>query len=161
MSIYDELMADLKEALRDRDELRKSTLRAALTGLKYARVAKKRDLTDEEMTAVLSKEVKQRQKAIVEFRKGGREDLVAQESTEIEILRQYLPRMLEQDAIVELAREAIAETGASSPKQMGQVMRALMPRVRGQADGRMVSEVVRDLLTHQPGSASISCGSWA
>jgi uncharacterized protein YqeY len=95
----------------------------------------------------MSKEVKQRRDSIGEYEKAGRDDLVAAEAAEIEILNQYLPRALGREEIVELAREAIAETGASGPKQMGQVMRVLMPRVQGQADGRMVSEVVRVLLT--------------
>jgi len=151
MSIQDQLMADLKVALRERDELRKMALRMALAALKYARVAKNADLTDEEMIAVLSKEVKQRRDSMAEYEKGGRDDLVAGEWAEIEILRQYLPRELSRDEIVDLAREAIAETGTSGPKQMGQVMRVLMPLVRGRADGRAVSEIVRNLLAGSAG----------
>lgn len=151
MSIQDRLAADLRVALREQDASRKGALRMALTALKYARVAKNADLTDEEMIAVLSKEVRQRQDSIVEFEKGGREDLVALEAAEIKILREYLPRELSHDEIAELAREAIAETGASGPKQMGQVMRVLMPRVRGRADGRAVSGIVRDLLADSTG----------
>jgi len=147
MSIYDQLMADLKTALRAQDELRKTTIRMSLAALKNARVDKNADLTNEEMVAVLSKEVKQRRDAIVEYEKGERDDLVARELAEIEILKPYLPRMLNEDEIAELAREAIAATGASSPKEMGQVMRALMPRVKGAADGRLVNQVVRSLLT--------------
>jgi uncharacterized protein YqeY len=151
MSIQDRLAADLRVALREQDAPRKGALRMALTALKYARVAKNADLTDEEMIAVLSKEVRQRQDSIVEFEKGGREDLVALEAAEIEVLREYLPRELSHDEIVALAREAIDETGASGPKQMGQVMRVLMPRVRGRADGRVVSGIVRDLLADSTG----------
>ena len=146
MSIHDQLMADLKKALRDQDEVRKAAIRMALAALKNARVDKNADLTDDEMIAVLSKEVKQRRDAIVEYEKGGRDDLCAQERAEIEILQRYLPQMMSKDEVEELARVAIAELGASSPKQMGQVMRTLMPRVQGRADGRMVSQVVRDLL---------------
>jgi hypothetical protein len=151
MSIQDQLMADLKDALRERDAVRKGALRLALAALKNARVAKNADLTDDEAVVVLSKEVKQRRDSIAEYEKAGRDDLVAAEAAEIEILNQYLPRALSRDEVIELAREAIAETGASVPKQMGQVMRVLMPRVRGQADGRMVSEVVRGLLTSATG----------
>ncbi|MBL7198916.1 MAG: GatB/YqeY domain-containing protein [Anaerolineae bacterium] len=147
MSIQDQLMADLKDALRERDAVRKGALRLALAALKNARVEKNADLTDDEAIVVMSKEVKQRRDSIGEYEKAGRDDLVAAEAAEIEILNQYLPRALGREEIVELAREAIAETGASGPKQMGQVMRVLMPRVQGQADGRMVSEVVRGLLT--------------
>jgi hypothetical protein len=141
-------MNDLKDALRSRDVLRKNTIRMALAALKNARVEKNADLIEGETIAVLRKEVRQRQDSIVEFAKGGREDLVAQESAEIGILEGYLPRMLDRDEILTLAREAIAETSASGPKQMGQVMRALMPRVQGRADGRMVNEIVKELLAN-------------
>ena len=147
MSIHDQLMSDLKTALRDQDELRKTTIRLALAALKNARVDKNADLTSEEMAVVLNKEVKQRRDAIIEYEKGKRDDLVARELAEIEILKPYLPRMLDEDEIAELAREVIAATGASSPKEIGQVMRALMPRVKGAADGRLVNQVVRRLLT--------------
>jgi uncharacterized protein YqeY len=151
MNVYDQLMADLKTALREQDELRKGTIRMALSALKYARVAKNADLTDEEMFAVLQKEVKQRQESIVEFKRGGRDDLVAQESAEIGILEPYLPKMLGREEIAEVARAVISEVGASSSKQMGQVMRVLMPRVHGQADGRLVNEVVKELLSGKTG----------
>ena len=146
MNIQEQMRIDLKDALRARDKLRKNTIRMTLAALKNARVAKNADLTEGEAMAVLRKEVKQRHDAISEFRKGNRADLVAQESAEIEILERYLPQMMGRDQILSLAREVIAETGASSPRQMGQVMRALMPRVQGQADGRMVSEIVKELL---------------
>jgi uncharacterized protein YqeY len=147
MSIHDQLMADLKTALRDQDELRKTTIRMALAALKNARVDKNADLTNEEMIAVLNKEVKQRRDSVVEYEKGQRDDLVARELAEIEILRPYLPQMLDEDEIAELAREVISATGASSPKEIGQVMRALMPKVKGKADGRLVNQVVRRLLS--------------
>jgi uncharacterized protein YqeY len=147
MEIQQQLMMDLKQALRDRDELRKSTVRMALAALKNARVDKNADLTRDEEVAVLSYEVKQRRDAIDEYAKGGRDDLVAEGKAEIEILMNYLPKMLERAEVVALAREAMAEVGASDPKQLGQVMRVLMPRVKGRADGRMVNEVVRELLS--------------
>ena len=151
MNLYDQLTTDLKTALRKQDEVRKSAIRMALSALKYARVAKNADLTDEEMSAVLQKEVKQRQEAIVEFKRGGRDDLVAQESAEIEILQPYLPKMLSREEIAGIARAVIVEVGALSPKQMGQVMRVLMSRVHGQADGRLVNEVVKELLSQETG----------
>ena len=147
MSIHDQLMADLKTALRDQDELRKTTIRMTLAALKNARVDKNADLTNEETIAVLNKEVKQRRDSVIEYEKGERDDLVARELAEVEILRPYLPQMLDEDEITELAREVITATGASSPKEIGQVMRALMPRVKGMADGRLVNQVVKKLLT--------------
>jgi uncharacterized protein YqeY len=144
-------MADLKGALRDKDEVRKNALRMALAALKNARVDKNADLTEDEVFAVLAKEVKQRRETVEEFEKVGRDDVVAAESAAIEILQSYLPQALSEDEIVDMVREAIVETGASSPKQMGQVMRVLMPRVRGRADGRQVNEVVRRLLAESAG----------
>jgi uncharacterized protein YqeY len=151
MSLQDQLMADLKGALRDKDEVRKNALRMAIAALKNARVDKNADLTEDEVLAVLAKEVKQRRETLEEFEKVGRDDVVAAESAAIEIVQSYLPQALSEDEIAEMVREAIAETGASSPKQMGQVMRVLMPRVRGRADGRQVNEIVRRLLAEPAG----------
>jgi uncharacterized protein YqeY len=147
MTLQDELRADLKTAMREKDEARKSAIRMALAALTYARVEKNADLTDEEMTAALSREVKQRRDAMADFQRAGRDDLVAAEAVEIEVLQAYLPEMLDRDAIEAMAREAIEGTGASSPKQIGQVMRVLMPRVQGRADGRLVADIVKELLT--------------
>jgi len=147
MDLREQLMADLRTALRDRDTVRKSAIRMAIAALKNARVEKNADLTEDEMIAVLAKEVKQRRNAMAEFERAGRQDLVASESAELAVLGAYLPEALSEGKLVELARQVIAETGANSPKQMGQVMGALMPRVRGRADGRQVSQIVRELLT--------------
>ena len=149
MNIQEKLMADLHQALRDRDELRKSAIRMALAALKNARVDKNADLTDAEMVAVVQKEVRQRRDAIEEYRRGGREDLVAEELAGTEIIESYLPQMMSREEIAQMAQQAIAETGAASPKDMGQVMRVLMPRLQGKADGRIVSEVTKELLARR------------
>jgi len=147
MDLHDLFMADLKTALREQDAVRKSAIRMAIAALKNARVEKNADLTEDEVIAVLAKEVKQRRNAMAEFERAGRKDLVASELAELAVLEAYLPEALSEGDLVELARLVIAETGANSPKQMGQVMGALMPRVRGRADGRQVSQIVRELLT--------------
>lgn len=149
MTIQEQLTADLKPALREKDEARKSAIRMALAALKNARVAKNADLTADEELAALSQEIKRRRDALVQFRDAGRQDLVAGEEVELRILEAYLPPALGDKEVVEMARAAIAEAGASSLKEMGQVMRVLMPRVRGRADGQRVSEIVRGLLTAQ------------
>jgi uncharacterized protein YqeY len=151
MSIEQRLREDLKTAMRARDALRKTTIRGALAALKNAQVAKNAALTDDEEIAVLSKEAKQLRDAIVDFKRGNRDDLVAEATAQIDILQEYLPRALGRQEITDLARTAIAETGASSPRQMGQVMGVLMPQVRGRADGKVVSEIVRKLLADQGG----------
>ncbi len=146
MGVQEQLMTDLKTALRAQDRESKRVIRMAVAALKNARVAKNADLTEEEKLAVLQKQVKQCQDAIVEYEKGKRADLVAENRAEIEILQRYLPQMMSREEVVAAARQVIAETGASGRKQMGLVMRALMPRIQGRANGRMVSEVVKALL---------------
>ena len=151
MSMEEQLRADLRTAMRARDTARKTTIRMALAALKNARVSKNADLTPDEELGVVSKEARQLKDAIVEYRRGNREDLVTEVSAQVEILEQYLPQPLGEDEIRELIQAAIAETGAASPKQMGLVMRVLMPQVRGRADGGMVSQMVRAMLAEQTG----------
>jgi len=149
MSIEERLRDDLKTAMREQDVMRRTTIRLALAALKNAQVAKNADLTEDEQIGVLSKETKQLQDAIVDFERGKRQDLVAEATAQIEIMKAYLPQALSEQEVMQLARVAIAQSGASSPKQMGQVMAILMPQVRGRADGKLVSEIVRTLLAQQ------------
>lgn len=147
MSLKQKLQDDLKQALRDHDNVRKSAIRLALAAITNAEVEKRRELDDGEVLAILSREVKQRRESVEEFRKGGRADLVAQEEAELQILMAYLPAQLSREEIADRARQVIAEVGATGPAQMGEVMRRLMPTLRGQAEGRVVSEVVKELLS--------------
>ena len=147
MSLKQQLQSDLKQAIRDGDTGRKSAIRLALTAITNAEVKKQRELDDTEILALLSREAKQRRESVEEYRKAGRVDLVAQEEAELQILLSYMPAQMSRDEIVDRAREVIAEVGATSPAQMGAVMRRLMPALRGRADGRVVSEIVRDLLS--------------
>lgn len=151
MSMEEQLRADLKTAMRARDDVRKTTIRMALAALKNAHVSKNADLTPDEELGVVSKEARQLKDAIVEFRRGNREDLVEATTAQVEILEQYLPQPLDEDEIRALIQAAIAETGAAGPKQMGLVMRVLMPQVRGRADGGTVSQMVRAMLAGQDG----------
>jgi uncharacterized protein YqeY len=151
MTIEQKLRDDLKTAMRERDDMRKTTIRLTLAALKNAQVAKNAGLTEDEEIAVLSRETKQLRDAIVEFERGKRGDLVAESTAQIEILQEYLPQALSEQEVIELARAAIAETGAATPKQMGQVMRVLMPQVRGRADGKVVSQIVSALLAGREG----------
>jgi hypothetical protein len=104
-------------------------------------------LPDEEIVVLIQKEVKRREEALVMIREAGREDLLETDIAEIEILKAYLPEPLSREAIVDRAKVVIAEVGAESPRDMGQVMGVLMPQLRGKADGRLVSTVVRELLS--------------
>ncbi len=150
MSLKERLNADLREALRSGDERRKSALRMALAALHNAEIQAGRALDDEGVIAVLTKEVKQRRESIAEFRKGGRQDLVQREQSELAALMAYLPQQMSRQEIEEAARQVIAEVGASGPKDKGRVMSVVMGQLRGRADGREVNEVVTDLLS-EPG----------
>ncbi len=154
MDLREQLMADLKEAMRQRDERRKQTIRSVIAALKQAETeldsSGARTVLDEKgILAQITKQAKIRQESIDAFRAGGREDLVAKEEAELAILQAYLPRQLTQEEIEAQARRIIAETGASSPRDIGKVMQPLMAELRGQVDGRLVNQIVRQLLAGQ------------
>jgi hypothetical protein len=132
--------------MRQKDQARKRTLRLALAAITNAKVAKGNELDDGEVLAVLAKQAKQSQEALEEFRKAGREDLVAREEADLAVLQAYLPRQLDRDEIAKRAQAAIEGRGASSMRDMGSVMKALMADLRGQADGKLVNQIVRELL---------------
>ena len=146
MALRDTLQADLQQAMRAGDVVQREMLRMLLTALRNEEVARRGQLTPEEEQAVLRREIKRREEALPLFRQGKREDLVAKAEAEIAVIRSYLPEELDEQALVELAQAAIREVGAKDVRQMGQVMKVLMPRVQGRADGSVVSQVVRRLL---------------
>lgn len=144
--LRDQIGEDLKEAMKARDQVRVATLRMLIAAVKNARVEKMHDLDDDEVVDVASREAKRRKESIEAFRGAGREDLATKEEAELAVLQAYLPEQLSGDALAALVDEAIAETGASTPKEMGAVMKALMPKVRGRADGAEVSALVKERL---------------
>ena len=148
MSIKDLLTEDMKQAMKDKEsgKLRLSVIRMARANIKNIEIDEKRELNDDEVLAVLVKEVKMRQDSLEEFAKAGREELVEQAKQEIAILRKYLPEQLSDEELRALVEEAVAETGAAGPKDMGKVMAALMPKTRGRADGKRINTLVRELL---------------
>ena len=154
---------DLTQAIKGGDEITLSTLRMILASLHNREIEKKSNLrkkeeiaeeeinkkgqlTDEEIIEVIASEIKKRKEAILEFEKGKREDLIMKEKREIEILQEYMPEQLSEKDIKELAKEAIKKVGATEIKDMGKVMAELMPKVKGRADGSLVSGVVKELL---------------
>ncbi|MFI5691998.1 GatB/YqeY domain-containing protein [Kribbella sp. NPDC051586] len=144
------LHADMTAALKARDDIRKSTLRMALTAITKAEVAGKeaRELSDTEIVDVLGSEAKKRRESVVAYREAGRAELADKEQAEADILAEYLPEQLTEDEIKTLVIEAIAATGAAElgPRGIGKVMGALQPKVKGKADGSVVSaEVKRQL----------------
>lgn len=146
MSLKQQLEADLRDAMRQRDERRRDTLRLTLNAVHNAEIERGEQLDDAGVQDIISRETKRRRESIEEFRKAGRQDLVEKEEAELAVLAAYLPEQLSRDEIAEAARQAINETGASGPKDLGKVMPALMERFRGRVDGREVNEVVRELL---------------
>jgi uncharacterized protein len=158
VSLQDRVQTDIAAAMRAGDGLRRDVLRMVASAAYNVEKRQGHPLTDDEYTAVLSREVKTRRESVEAFRSGGREDLAAKEEAEIAILGEYLPAALTEDEIVALVREGIAATGASSARDMGKVMGWLAPRTRGRADGKHVSEVVvrslasADLAAHDVGT---------
>jgi uncharacterized protein YqeY len=148
-TLKERLRSDLTTAMRERDETRTSTLRMALTAISTAEVAGKeaKQLSDDEVMAVLTKEAKKRREAADAFRDGGRAESAAAEEAEAAIIAQYLPEPLTGDELNSLVDEAIAEAGAESPRDMGKVMKLLTPRVGGRADGKTVAAAVKARLT--------------
>jgi uncharacterized protein YqeY len=146
MSLKHKLTEDLKQAIRQGDEQRKSTLRLVMAAIKNAEIEKRRELEEGELLAVIAKETKLRHESIAQFGRGGRQDLVDREKAALQVLHTYLPEQLNREEIEAKARQIIEEVGATSPAQMGQVMRRLMPLMQGKADGKLVSQVVKELL---------------
>ena len=147
MGLKQQLQEDLKEALRARDERRKSVIRMALAAIVNAEVEHGGELDDAVVIAVMQKDARRRGDAISELRQVDRPGLLAAEEAELAILEEYLPRLLSREEIVEEARQVIAEVGATGMGQMGPVMRQLMAKLKGCADGRVVNAVVRELLS--------------
>lgn len=146
MSTKESLQDSLKDAMRAGAAIRRATLRMALAAVHNAEIERRGELEEPEVLAILQKEVKSRRETAEEARQAGRQDLAEQAEQEIAILEEFLPRPLSHEELVAMARQAISEVGATSPREMGQVMKVLMPRVKGRADGSEVSEVVHQLL---------------
>jgi len=141
------LEAELKQAMRDGDDVRKRTLRMVLSAIKLAEVEKRAPLDEPALLAVLQKEIKTRRESIADAERAHRDDLIASTQAELAVLHSFLPQALSQEALEEMVRLAIEEVGAAGPQDMGKVMKALMPRIQGRADGKDVSGLVRARLT--------------
>lgn len=146
MSLKETLQADWKEALKARDKFRADTVSMARAAVLQVEKTDGVELDDEQIIEVLAREVKQRREAILEFEKGNRQDLVDKAVAEIEILLSYLPQQLTEEEILVMVQDAAVEVGANSMKDMGKVMSALAPRVKGRADGKLVSQIVKEHL---------------
>ena len=145
--LEEKIMEDYKKAMKEKEALKVSVLSFLRAELKNAAIDKRKDkLEDAEVIAVVKKQVKQRQDSIEQFKNGGRQDLAEKETKELEILKSYLPQQLSEDKIREIIEEAIKETGACGPQDMGKLMKALLPKLSGGADNKLVSELVKNRL---------------
>ena len=136
----------LKEAMRSKDNVRRDVIRLSQSAIKQAEVDTRKQLTAEDVVAILQKEAKMRHESLDEMRQAGRGDDAAHAEFELKILEEFLPQQMSREAIAALAQSIIDEVGAQSPQDMGKVMGKLMPQVRGRADGNLVNQVVRELL---------------
>lgn len=146
MSIKSNIEKDITNAMRSGDVLRKNTLRMALSAIKLAEIEKGGSLDDAVVMTVLQKEIKSRRETILDAERAKRPDLVVDAEAEIALLETYLPTQLSHQELESMAQEAIDEVGATSTREIGIVMKVLLPRVQGRAEGSMVSQVVRQLL---------------
>lgn len=147
MELKNRLTNDMKDAMRARDEQRRTTLRMVLSAIKLAEVEKQGELDENSLLALLHKEIKSRRESIADAEKAGRADLIMAAQGEIAIIEEYLPKPFTPEELEALARQAIEETGAQSVREMGQVMKVLIPRLEGRASGGEASQTVRKLLS--------------
>ncbi len=146
MPLYERLRQDMQKAAKERDSLALSALRMALSEIKYKEIEAHGPLSDEVLVKLLGSMVKRRRESIEMFTKGNRLDLAAQEGAEIKVLEVYLPQGLPEAEVEAIVRETVASEDAKSAADMGRVMKALMPKIAGRADGKMVNEIVRRIL---------------
>lgn len=146
MSKKTELEAALKEAMLAKDVVSKNTLRLVLSAIKEAEVLKKTELDDAEIIGILQKQQKSRQESLDEAKQAGRSDLVDAAKSELAVLQAFLPAAMSDDELIALVEASIQEVGASSPADMGNVMKVLIPAVKGRADGGKLSQLVRERL---------------
>jgi uncharacterized protein YqeY len=144
--IQKKITNDLTQAMKSGDTIKRDTLRFLLSSVKNAEGAKLESLDEGEVLSVISKEVKRHLESIDAFKKGERADLVAKEEAELKILQSYLPAQMSRNDIVKAAKEVITEVGAAGPGDKGKVMQQLMPKLKGKADGKLINDVVTELL---------------
>jgi uncharacterized protein YqeY len=155
VTLSERLQADLTQAIRDRDESRRDALRTAISAVNLAAKNARRDLTDDEVVGVISREVKTRRETIESYAAAGRADTATSEQAKLDIIAGYMPEQLSDDELTALVSQAIDDTGATSARDMGKVMAAVMPKIRGRAEGKAVSAKVaqelakRDVAGHR------------
>jgi len=146
MSLKTEIQKALTDAMKNRDEVRKVPLRLVMAAMKEAEIEKQQELDEAEVLGIVQKEAKARLDTIADAKKAERPDLVERAEAELAILKEFLPEELSQEKIIAIVKETITEVGATSMADMGMVMKAIMPKIQGRADGGQVSQIVRQIL---------------
>ncbi len=147
MSLEEKLLEEMKQAMKTNDKIRLSTIRMIRSSSKNKEIELRRKLEDEDIIKVIQGMVRKGEESIEQFQAGGRNDLVEKEKMEIEILKSFLPQPISQEEIIKIIDETIQETQASSLKDLGKVMKAVMPRLGGKADGKVINQLVKERLS--------------
>ncbi|MEX2416635.1 MAG: GatB/YqeY domain-containing protein [Paenibacillaceae bacterium] len=146
MSLSERLNDDMKQAMRNQEKFRLSVIRMVRSSIKNVEIDLRRSLEDNEVLDILNRELKQRKDSLQDFEKAGRDDLVDALKVELEIIAEYMPTQLTEEEITVIVKQTIQDTGASTKADMGKVMGALMPKVKGRSDGKLVNQIVQQLL---------------
>ena len=146
VNLKQKLTDDIKQAMKAGDTVKRSILRLLMASINNAEKAKQAALENPDILGIIAKEVKQHQESIESFKQGNRQDLVDKEEAEMAILREYLPQQMSRDEIVAAVKQVISEAGAQGPGDKGKVMKELMPKMKGRADGKEINDVVTELL---------------
>jgi len=147
MTLKEQLTQDMKSAMKQKDRVQLATIRLLRSAIKNREIELREELNDEEVIKVISTSVKQHKESIEQFKKGGREELVKKEQAELKILESYLPQQMSEAEINALVQEAIEAVNATSMKDMGKVMKYIMPKTQGRADGKMINQLVKAQLS--------------
>ncbi len=146
MSLKKQLMDDLKESMKNKDSIKKNTITMIRASIKQIEVDERVEVDDNRIQDIISKQLKERRNSIEDFKKGDRQDLVDQTNEEIEILLNYLPKQLSEEELKEIVKEAIEEVNAKSMKDIGTIMKTVMPKIKGRADGNLVNKIIKEIL---------------
>lgn len=147
MSLFKKIDEDIIKALKGGEKEKLTVLRGLKSDLKYKQIEIGKELTDDDCIAVFSSALKKRKDSIEQFRAGGREDLVTKEQFGVDIIQGYLPEQISEDELTQIIKDAISETGADSPQKIGLIMKTVLPKVKGRADGKLINQIAVKLLS--------------
>lgn len=147
MSLQEQLMQELKTSMKNKDNVRKNAIILIRSAIKQTEVDERREVTEEDIIDIISKQYKEKKQVIEEFKRGNRSDLVEMTEREMDILLEFLPKQLSDEEVEAIVRETIEEVGATSMKDIGMIMKAVMPKVKGKADGNLVNQTIRKIFS--------------